>query len=140
MFVTQVNLGLQSSSGLLSCSFDHYVVLVLFSGTSSYTPILPEWQSELALMLADTPSAHYYKMFQLFPNRMHINMFQCVCSLISVRMQSILKYSKHLTIVNGGSTMEIIGEGVNDSMRSQVNEQDLCDCEGLSGGSVVGNR
>ena len=36
--------------------------------------------------------------------------------------------------------MEIIGEGVNDLMRLKINEQDLCNCEGLSGRLKVGDR
>lgn len=41
------------------------------------------------------------RCFSFFLNRMCIDTFQYVHSLISVRMQSILKYPRHLTFVNG---------------------------------------
>lgn len=40
-----------------------------------------------------------------FINRMYVDTFQCVSSLISVCLQSILKYPKHLKIMNRGSIL-----------------------------------
>ena len=53
-----------------------------------------------------TPPVLNYKMFNLFLTCMYLEALHCVCSLISVSMQSILKYPKHVIIWNGGSTYE----------------------------------